>query len=170
MDTVTLRQWLDSDLDVYAAMNADVEVMRYFPSLWSRAKSEVSLNRQRALIAERGWGMWVVDVDGVFAGITGLAVPTFEAPFMPCTEIGWRLKREYWGRNIAYRAALQALHYGFTKLRLPEIVSFTATVNTPSRRLMERLGFDYDATGDFDHPSIVVEHELCRHVLYRKKP
>jgi RimJ/RimL family protein N-acetyltransferase len=119
MEKVTLRQWVDADLEPYVAMNADAEVMRYFPSLLNRDKSEASLNRLRALIEERGWGMWVVDVDGVFAGITGLAVPAFEASFMPCVEIGWRLKREYWGRNIAYRAATQALDYGFNDYVCP---------------------------------------------------
>jgi RimJ/RimL family protein N-acetyltransferase len=166
---VTLRQWLDTDLEPYAAMNADPEVMRYFPSRLSREQSEASLVRQRALIAERGWGMWVVDVDNAFAGFTGLSLPGFEAPFMPCVEIGWRLRREYWGRSIAYEAALQALDYGFSRLRLAEIVSFTAAVNAPSRRLMQRLGFIHDVSSDFDHPSISEGHDLRHHVFYRKK-
>jgi len=169
MEQVTLRQWRDSDLEAYAAMNADPEVMRYFPSRLSREQSEDSLTRQRSLIEQRGWGLWALDVDSAFAGFTGLAVPSFEAPFMPCVEAGWRLRREYWGRGLAYRGALQALEYGFRILRLPEIVSFTAAVNAPSRRLMERLGFIHDATSDFEHPSIPEGHQLRHHVLYRKR-
>jgi RimJ/RimL family protein N-acetyltransferase len=168
MEQVTLRQWRDSDLDAYAAMHADPEVMRYFPSLLSREQSEASFLRQRSLIEQRGWGLWVLDVDGAFAGFTGLAVPTFEAPFLPCVEAGWRLRREYWGRGIAYRGSLQALDYGFNVLKLQEIVSFTAVVNTPSRRLMQRLGFVHDPANDFDHPSIPAGHELRRHLFYRK--
>ena len=169
MEQVTLRQWRDSDLEPYAAMNADAEVMRYFPSLLTHDQSEASLLRQRTLIAQRGWGLWVVNVDGAFAGFTGLAIPSFEAPFMPCVEVGWRLRHEYWGRGIAYRAGLRALEHGFGVLKLPEIVSFTATVNAPSRRLMERLGFVHDVASDFDHPSIPQGHELRRHVFYRKR-
>jgi len=169
MEQVTLRQWRNSDLEPYAEMNADPGVMRYFPSLLSREQSEASLARQRAFIEQRGWGLWVLDVEGQFAGFVGLAIPSFEAPFMPCVEVGWRLRREYWGKGLAYRGALQALDYGFNTLKLPEIVSFTATANVPSRRLMERLGFVRDATSDFDHPSISEGHELRRHVLYRKK-
>jgi RimJ/RimL family protein N-acetyltransferase len=169
MEKVALRQWRDSDLAPYASMNADPEVMRYFPSVLSREESEASLMRQRAFIGERGWGLWVVDVDGAFAGFTGLSIPVFEAAFMPCVEVGWRLSHQYWGRGIAYRAALQALDYGFNVLKLAEIVSFTATINTPSRRLMERLGFVHDTANDFDHPSIAERHELRRHVLYRRK-
>jgi len=150
-------------------MNADPEVMRYFPSLFSRKETEEALARQRSFIEQRGWGLWALDVDGAFAGFVGLAVPRFEASFMPCVEAGWRLRREYWGRGVAYRGALQALDYGFRILKLPEIVSFTAAVNVPSRRLMERLGFVHDAASDFDHPSIPDGHELRRHVFYRKK-
>src|SRR5215831_5989604 len=154
MEQVILRQWRDSDLEPYAAMNANPEVMRYFPSPLNREQSEASLARQRSLIEQRGWGLWALDVDGAFAGFTGLAVPGFEATFMPCVEVGWRLRREYWGRGIAYRGALQALEYGFSMLKLPEIVSFTAAENASSRRLMQRLGFIHDATSDFEHPFI----------------
>jgi RimJ/RimL family protein N-acetyltransferase len=169
MERVALRQWLDSDLDPFAEMNGDPEVMRYFPAPLTREQSEILLTRQRELIASRGWGLWALDVEGAFAGFVGLAVPSFDAPFTPCVEIGWRLRREFWGRGIAYRGALRALTYGFNVLSLPEIVSFTAAVNARSRRLMERLGFVHETMGDFDHPLISDGHELRRHVLYRKQ-
>src|SRR5260221_14784615 len=104
MERIVLRNWQDSDLPGYAFMNADPEVMRYFPRPLSREESGASLNRQRTLIDQRGWGLWVVEVDGAFAGFAGLAVPNFEAPFLPAVEIGWRFRREFWGRNIAYQA------------------------------------------------------------------
>lgn len=169
MNSVTLRQWQDSDLEPYVAMNQDPEVMRYFPSRLTREQSQEAMERHRGLIDTKGWGFWAVDVDGCFAGFTGLAVPRYETPFTPCVEIAWRLRPEYWGKSIAYQAALQALDYGFNKLELPEIVSFTAAINLRSRRLMERLGFVRDFDGDFDHPLVPKDHEVCRHVLYRKR-
>ena len=170
MCIVTIRQWRDADLEPFAALNADLEVMRYFPSPLTREQSDAFVERQRAFIDSRGWGLWVVDVDGVFAGFTGLSVPSFEAPFTPCVEIGWRIARRFWGQSVAYRAALLALSYGFDGLKFAEIVSFTAAVNSRSIRLMERLGFTRDMHGDFFHPRIDRSHELSLHVLYRKKP
>lgn len=170
MEQLTLRQWKDSDLEPFAAMNADPEVMRFFPAPLTKAESTASFERLRRAIAERGWGLWAVEIDGVFAGFTGMNTPTFAAPFMPCTEIGWRFHRDFWGRSLAYRAAREALRFGFETLKLPEIVSFTAVTNGRSRRLMERLGFQRDAAGDFDHPSIPEGHALRRHVLYRIRP
>lgn len=166
---VSLRQWRDSDLAPFAAMNADREVMRYFPNPLTSEQSDSLAQRQHELIERRGWGLWAVEVDGVFAGFTGLAVPNFEATFTPCVEIGWRLAKEYWGRGIAYAAAKQALHHAFAEIHLPEVVSFTAQVNERSWRLMERLGFVHDSHGDFLHPRLPVGHELSHHVLYRKQ-
>jgi len=167
LEQLMLRQWKDSDLEPYAAMNADPEVMRHFPALLTKEESAASLERLRRAIDERGWGLWVVEIDAAFAGFTGLNVPAFTAHFTPCTEIGWRLRREFWGRGLAYRAAREALRFGFESLNLSEIVSFTAATNLRSQRLMERLGFDRDANGDFDHPNIPEGHVLRRHVLYR---
>ena len=169
MEALLLRQWKDSDLEPYSAMNADGEVMRYFPALLTPAESLASFERLRKAIDERGWGLWAVEVDGTFAGFTGVSIPTFSAPFTPCTEIGWRFRREFWGRGLATRAAQEALRFGFERLKLSEIVSFTAAINVRSRKLMERLGFGRDEDGDFDHPAIPQGHVLRAHVLYRKR-
>jgi len=166
--SVILRQWRDEDLDPFAAMNADCEVMRFLPKRLSKAESEEMLARLRAGIDERGWGLWAVEVDGALAGFTGLAVPKFSAHFTPCVEIGWRLRRECWGRGIAYSAALAAEAFAFETLNLSELVSFTTVGNTRSRRLMERLGFRRDENDDFLHPLLATDSELRPHVLYRK--
>lgn len=168
MPHLSLRQWRDDDLEPYVAMNQDPEVMRHFPALLTREQTAAALARQRDLIAQQGWGLWALEVEGEFAGFTGLAVPRFQAAFMPCVEVGWRLRRKFWGQGVAFRAAQQALRHGFGPLGLREIVSFTATTNLRSRRLMERLGFTHDQADDFDHPSIALDHPLRRHVLYRK--
>jgi ribosomal-protein-alanine N-acetyltransferase len=169
MEPVRLRQWLESDLEPFAAMNADPEVMRFFPALLTAEKSAALLERHRQAIELRGWGWWAVEVGGEFAGFTGLSVPNFSAPFMPCTEIAWRFRREFWGRGVAALAAREALAFGYGTLNLPEIVSFTATTNVRSWKLMERLGFQRDVEGEFDHPLLPHGHPLRRHLLYRRR-
>jgi RimJ/RimL family protein N-acetyltransferase len=150
-------------------MNADAEVMRFFPCPLSSDESRAALARYREAIERRGWGLWVVEVDGRFAGFTGLWEPTFTTTFTPCVEIGWRFAREYWGRSIAFSAARKAETYAFSTLHLSELVSFTTHGNMRSRRLMERLGFARDPLDDFLHPSLPENHALRPHVLYRKK-
>jgi RimJ/RimL family protein N-acetyltransferase len=169
MKSIKLRSWGPSDLDPYAAMNSDEEVMQYFPALMTRDESEASMKRFQQHIDEHGWGVWAVEVAGEFAGFTGLKPPRFEASFTPCIEIGWRFARKFWGQGIAFEASQRALVFGFNSLGLLEIVSLTTVGNTRSRRLMERLGFVRDPDADFDHPLIPNGHPLQRHVLYRKR-
>lgn len=169
METLILRQWKDGDLEHFVEMNGDPEVMRHFPATLSREESKALFEKLRTAIEARGWGLWAVEVEGVLAGFTGLNVPPYPLPFAPCTEIGWRFRPEFWGRGLATRAAREALRYGFEILKLPEIVSFTTPVNERSWRLMERLGFERDVDGEFDHPVLPEGHPLRRHYLYRLK-
>jgi RimJ/RimL family protein N-acetyltransferase len=164
-----LRPWKESDFEPFAEMNSDPEVMRYFLAPMTRSESLATLRRIREEIAQRGWGVWAVEADGIFAGMVGLHVPEWPLPFSPCVEVLWRLRKEFWGRGIAHEAAQQAVDHGFAQAGLDEIVSFTTPPNLRSIRLMERLGFERDLQGDFDHPAVPVGHHLRRHVLYRKK-
>jgi RimJ/RimL family protein N-acetyltransferase len=162
---VLLRQWRDEDREPFAALNADPEVMRHFPSTMSREQSDGMVDWASALIEERGWGLWAVEVVGGarFIGFVGLNEPRF----MPGTiEVGWRLAQEHWGHGYATEAAREAVRFGFEELGLDEIVAFTVPANTRSRRVMERLGMTRDPADDFDHPN-VAEGPLKRHVLYR---
>ena len=101
------------------------------------------------------------------AGFVGLSVPSFEAHFTPCVEIGWRLAAEHWGRGYATEGARAVLTFGFQTLTLGEIVSFTVPGNARSRQVMERIGMVHGPADDFDHPALPEEHPLRRHVLYR---
>jgi RimJ/RimL family protein N-acetyltransferase len=164
---VLLRQWVERDCASFAELNADPVAMRFFPSVLTREESDAMVGRLRAAIEENGWGFWCLEIDGGCAGFTGLNVPTFDAPFMPATEIGWRMLPRYWGHGYATEAARLALDYAFGVLKADEVVAFTATANAPSRAVMERLGMQRDVAGDFDHPRVAVGHPLRRHVLYR---
>lgn len=166
-DRLRLRPWRESDLEPFAAMNADPRVMAHFPFVPTRDQSDAMARRIMAKMASQEWGLWAVEVVGgePFIGFTGLAVPTFESAFTPCTEVGWRLARGAWGRGYATEAARAALAFGFEELGLLEIVSFTAVSNLRSSAVMERLGMQRDA--EFDHPGIAEGNPVRRHVLYR---
>ena len=104
---------------------------------------------------------------GDLIGFVGLAVPSFEAPFTPCVEIGWRLAFEHWGRGYATEAASAVVAHAFGPLGLSEIVAFTNPANLRSRRVMDRLGMTRSTADDFDHPGLPEGHPQRPHVLYR---
>jgi RimJ/RimL family protein N-acetyltransferase len=163
-----LRQWRESDFEPFAALNADPQVMQFFPRPLSREESDSMAEKLRALIEERGWGLWAVEVPGVapFIGSVGLHLTSPALPFPPCVEIGWRLAAAYWGQGYATEGARGALRVGFEQLELPEIVSFTSVINQRSRAVMERLGMQHRGE-TFEHPSVSVGSPLRPHVLYR---
>jgi RimJ/RimL family protein N-acetyltransferase len=167
-DRLRLRQWRDADRAPFAALNADPEVMRYFPAPLTRAQSDEFAGAVRTTIDREGWGLWAVEVSQgpPFIGFVGLNRPRFEAHFTPAVEIGWRLARQSWGNGYATEAAAAALSFGFEQLDLQEVVSFTAPINEPSIRVMRRIGRRHDPADDFDHPN-VSDGPLRRHVLYR---
>ncbi|MGW9437015.1 GNAT family N-acetyltransferase [Streptomyces sp. NPDC055607] len=166
---LVLRQWNSSDRDPFAEMNADPEVMEFLPSLLDRQGSDAMASGISTALAAQGWGLWALESVGTgeFLGFTGLSHATFEAPFTPAVEVGWRLARRAWGKGFATEAAVAAVAFGFEELGLPEIVSFTAVGNRRSRAVMERLGMTYAPDEDFDHPKLRAGHPLGRHVLYR---
>ena len=167
-DRLILRQWQDEDREPFAQMNADIEVMKYFPRCLSRLQSDAMLQRCRDLIAERGWGFWAVEqkATGQFIGLVGLHQLVDEFPFSPCVEVGWRLSRPYWGQGYATEAGRESLRFAFQTLQLPSVVSFTSLVNQPSQAVMQRLGM-MDTQENFLHPKIEAGHWLSEHVLYR---
>ena len=166
-DRLLLRAWRPEDLAPFAALNADTRVMEHFPAALSREASDSMVARIQAHFEEHGFGLWAFEIPAVaaFAGFVGLSIPRFTAHFTPCVEIGWRLATEHWGRGYASEGARAVLHFGFTELRLDEIVSFTVPDNVRSRRVMAKVGMVHDPADDFDHPALPDGYR--RHVLYR---
>ena len=167
-----LRQWQASDRARFAGMNADPEVMAYFPKLLTPALSNTIANKCQKLIEEHGWGFWVVarkdgaDKSDDFIGMVGLNNAHADMPFAPAVEIGWRLHKDYWGLGYATEAARAALDFAFTELALEDVVSFTAVINQRSQKLMQRLGMT-DTQDNFSHPMLDADHRLAEHVLYK---
>ncbi|HUG11800.1 MAG TPA: GNAT family N-acetyltransferase [Opitutaceae bacterium] len=164
---VLLRRWRTSDRPAFAAMNADPRVMEFMMKRLTREESDAFADRIDACFAERGYGLWAVEIPDVspFAGFAGLSPVPADVPFAPAIEIGWRLAVEAWGHGYATEAARLALEHAFTRLGLTEIVSFTAVQNTRSQAVMQRIGLGF--SGTFPHPRLPEGHPLRPHLLYR---
>ncbi len=163
-----LRTWRAEDVEPFAAMNADPRVMEHFPSTQSRETSAAAVARWQGRIAERGWGLWAAELRGTgdFIGFIGLKAAPPNLPCAPCVEVGWRLAAAHWGHGYATEGAKASVGFGFERLGLDEIVSFTAVGNRRSRAVMERIGM---TCGDptFDHPAVPVGSPVREHCLYR---
>jgi RimJ/RimL family protein N-acetyltransferase len=170
-ERTVLRPWEERDLEPFADLNADAEVMRYFVSPLTRAESDRLARRLIDHCRAHGFGFWALEIRDTsgLAGFVGLMHVSFAASFTPAVEIGWRLARPMWGRGYASEAARAAVRFGFERLGLAEIVAYAVPDNARSRAVMQRIGMVHDPAGDFDHPAVPVGHPLRRHVLYRLK-
>ena len=162
-----LRHWCDEDIEPFAKMNADTEVMRYFPNTQTEEETLALIARIKAHFANHGYGPFAIERkdNGQFIGFTGLSQPNFKTEFTPCVEVGWRLSKQNWGQGFATEAAIASIQYGFTELGLKEIYSFTVPTNLPSINVMKKAGLKY--IGQFEHPKVPDGHVFKTHVLYK---
>ena len=155
-ERLVLRDYRESDCAPFAAMNADPEVMEFYPSVLDRAESDALLDKIAARIAQDGIGMWALErkTDGAMIGFTGLQLVPIECPIQGKVEIGWRLARECWGQGYA-REAAEACVYWFMRNRdEPVLYAMCASANERSWGLMLRLGMQREHALDFEHDKI----------------
>jgi RimJ/RimL family protein N-acetyltransferase len=143
-ERLLLRGWRDQDLEPYARICADPEVMRFIGSgsTLNREQSGAQVSRFVRHWGERGYGLWAVEEkeSRAFVGFAGLAYQEWWVEGDQKTEVGWRLGREFWGRGLATEAAKAGVGYGFEKLDLKRIISIIQPGNVASRGVAEKAG------------------------------
>jgi RimJ/RimL family protein N-acetyltransferase len=163
-DRLVLRRWdVDGDLDAYAEICADPEVMKFIGDGTTRNRDQCAeqIVAFERIWNERAFGLFAVDrVDtGELIGFTGLAIPDFLPEIMPAVEIGWRLARAQWGQGFATEAARAALAFGFDRVGLDRIVSVYAVGNDASGNVMQKLGMHLDR--ETVHPVHGIAVRVC---------
>jgi len=139
-ERLILRMFRQEDLDAYAAMCADEEVMRYIGE--GKAIDRVGAWRQMAMML----GQWCLKGHGQFAleeRATGTLLGRagyFEPEGWPGFELGWLLRRESWGKGYATEATRLLLRHAFEAMGRERVISLIRPANTRSIRVAERLG------------------------------
>jgi len=166
-ERLILRRWTDDDREPFAELNADPEVMRYFPNTLTKVESDAFVDRIEQGFTTNGFGLWAVELRDQFAGYVGLNLtgPTFTTSFAPCHEVGWRLAKWAWGHGYATEAATEALRIGFQEFSLPVIYSWTTLANRRSEAVMKRIGMHRRVDLDFVHPGTPGWHG-APHLVY----
>lgn len=116
-DRLILRSWKKSDRDVFAEMNNNDNVMKYFPATLSVEESNSFADRINSEFEETGFGLYAVEIKetGEFIGYVGFHRFAFDAPFSPGWEIGWRISDKFWNKGYATEAAMACIKYAREK-------------------------------------------------------
>jgi len=160
-----LREFLPEDADALALALSDPETMRYYPAPFDRAGVEQWIARNRARYENEGVGLWALVLKSTSgdagtclhadslntAGTrTGMSAPheligdcgiirqVVEGEVL--YEIGYHLRRDFWGRGLATEAARACRDWGFQNLKVERLISLIRPENLASRRVAERNG------------------------------
>jgi RimJ/RimL family protein N-acetyltransferase len=134
-----LRQFTEADLDDWARITADPEVMRYVGgSALSRDEAWRSLGYLLGHWKIRGYGLWAAEekATGRLVGRIGLYRPEG----WPGLEVGWLVERARWGEGFASEGGAASLDYAFEALGAARVISVIEPPNAASIRVAEKLG------------------------------
>jgi RimJ/RimL family protein N-acetyltransferase len=168
-----LRRWLARDAAPYAALNADPEVMAFFPATITAEQSGLAIDIFEANFERLGYSFWAVEEinSGTFVGSVGLENYDLQGVNggEPRTEvaIGWQLARAFWGQGLASEAAQAVCAFAKNQLKLNEIIAIMAEKNERSIAVCERLGMVRDTAHSPLDPHFPPGHPLKPQALYR---
>jgi RimJ/RimL family protein N-acetyltransferase len=163
-ERLVLRRPRDADLESFALLCADPEVMRYIGT--GRPLDRGTAERSFAII-QAHWGRHgsglrsaISRDDGEYLGFVGLAVVPGRSIAGGETEIGWRLRRAAWGRGYATEGAVAVRDQALGELGIGSLVSLIQPGNEASARVAEKLGMRPDGHGRGAHGESVVVYRL----------
>ncbi len=148
-ERLVLRMFEERDLDDYAKMCSDSQVMHY---LGGRALSRQETWRHIAMFVGhwqlRGYGLLAAELreSGRFIGRLGLWRPEG----WPGLEIGWAVDRPHWGNGYATEGARAVLRHAFDERGIASLISIIHPENKASIRVAEKIGETYDRPGVFN--------------------
>ena len=143
-ERLLLRGWRDGDIEPYARLCADPEVMRFIGngSTLTPEGSGEQISRFLRHWEERGFGLWALEEreSGAFVGFAVLVHQEEWTEGEHRTEVGWRLDRAFCGRCLATEAAKASVSHGLEHIGLERIISIIQPENGASRRVAEKAG------------------------------
>jgi len=144
-----LREFTPQDADALALVLSDPETMRYYPAPYDRAGVEQWIERNRQRYQDDGVGLWAMELKETqdtdvqnevqkIIGDCGIILQEVEGERL--YEIGYHLRREFWGQGLATEAAIACRDLGFAHLKTQRLISLIRPQNLPSCRVAERTG------------------------------
>ena len=148
---ILLRAVRAEDAADLVLLDSDPEVRRYvgqFPPPTIEQVREALIPRWHAIDSRTPEvGFWIAELrdDASFVGWFHLRPPREDEPALPGDlSLGYRLRRERWGKGLATEGGQALLRYGFERLGAPRVTASALRENIASIRVMQKLGMTLD--------------------------
>ncbi len=165
---ILLRQYRDSDFSKLVDLNSDPEVMKFLNGGTPGHPEEVQGAVERTLLYKEKYsghlGVFSAELlhDGEFIGWFHLRPDKRDLENTQDLELGYRLKKKFWGQEYATEVSRALITKAFRDLGARSVFARTVTTNLASRRVMEKLNMRFEKEYvDPDHA------ELGMAVIYR---
>ena len=160
------RNWTNEDSDEFSKLNSDEKVMEHFPKTLSKKEVGKFIDGLKKHFTENGFTYYATEIIETkeFIGMIGLAFQEYKTNFTPAIDIGWRLKRDAWGKGYATEGAKRCLEYAFNELEINKIIAVCPVKNKKSENIMKKIGMT--KKGEFNHPELINHPEYEKHYCY----
>jgi RimJ/RimL family protein N-acetyltransferase len=136
------RQFTLDDADLLVNLNCDPEVTRYVHEPPTTDATAPGILKNIILPQyELQLGRWAVHLKFTeeFIGWAGLKY----IPHREEIDLGYRFKKQYWGKGYATEAASTCINYGFVHLELARIIAQAHVENTASLKVIQKCGMKF---------------------------
>jgi RimJ/RimL family protein N-acetyltransferase len=172
-ERLRLRAFTMDDVDVLTKLNSDPAVMRFINGGLPTPRAEIEGRHLPGWLRyyERypSYGFWaaIEIATGEFVGWFHLRPADESTPDHP--ELGYRLRAASWGLGYATEGSRALVDLAFRELGAERVFAETMTVNTASRRVMEKAGLRYVRTFHQEWPDRIEgdEHGDVEYALTR---
>lgn len=161
-ERIGFSKWRKEDLELAIGLWGDYRVTQLIDSRGKLSKEQVieRLEKEMKLDKEYGVQYWpIFNLEtGEHIGCCGLRPYDLAKDIY---EIGFHLRKEYWGQGYAYEAAQRVIEYAFTEFKSSSLFAGHNPKNVGSSKLLKKLGFIYthdefyQGTG-LNHPSYIL--------------
>ncbi|UOQ45501.1 GNAT family N-acetyltransferase [Halobacillus salinarum] len=155
-DRLILRERTLEDIEQCMEMDQDPEVVKYIPEIMEVLHGpKPNLEKHKGFVIKRleadypdGLGYWTIESKEHGRRFMGWILLIPADGIGPEVEIGWRLKRIYWGKGYATEAAKTIVDHAFDTVGLAKVIADIHYLNQGSIRVAEKLGFRLENTNE----------------------
>ncbi len=149
-----LREIVEDDAQDFFELDSNPEVHKYLGNkpVTHIEESENMIKDIRKQYEDNGIGRWAIieKETNHFIGWSGLKYETMIRTEFNYYDLGYRLKKKYWGKGIATETAMASLKYGFKELNLPEICAAAEIEHIASNRILQKIGMKFIEVFKYD--------------------